>query len=109
MCLAVAQVSWRKPHQFCDLMGMLEFSAVHLDHRAGVPKEDFRGGLDDPRLPGPRRAEEQEAPYGAPWRVQAGSKDLVQIDHRLQCFSLADDFRTQRLLKFHCFRTAQGR
>jgi hypothetical protein len=48
--LTVSQVAWRRADQFGDFVRVLEFRAVHLDHRARVSKQDFRCRLHNPRL-----------------------------------------------------------
>src|SRR6267143_3135516 len=88
---------------------MLKLAAVNLDYRSGISKQNLRGGFHDAGLSGPGWTEEQKTPYRAPWRVQAGTEHLVQVHHRLHRFILSDDFRAQRLLEFHGFRTAQSR
>src|SRR5882762_10957746 len=89
-------------------MRMLKLTAVDLDYRAGIPKQNLRRGFHDARLSGPGRTEEQKTPYRSPRRVQAGTEHLVQVYHRLHCFFLPDDLRAQRLLEFHRFRHLVG-
>jgi len=74
-------------------MGMLKLTAVNLDYRAGIPKQDPGRSFHDARLSGPGGTEEQETPYRAPWRVQAGTEYLIQVHHRLHRFLLPDDLR----------------
>src|ERR1700720_3063193 len=90
-------------------MRMLKFTAVDLDDRTGVPKQNFRGGFHDARLSGPCGPQKQEAPYRAPRRVQAGTENLEQVDHRLHRFLLPDDLRAQRLTKLRRLAATQSR
>ena len=85
---------------------MLELRAIHLDHRASVSKQDFRGRFHDARLPGPRRPKKKEVPYRAAWRVKPGAKDLVQIDQRLDALFLSDNLLPQRGLEINRVRAA---
>src|SRR5713101_3860887 len=90
-------------------MRMLKLAAVDLDYRAGIPKQNLRGGFHDARLSGPRGTEEQKTAYRAPRRVQTGTEDLVRIDHRLHRFLLPHDLGAQCLLKLHRLRTTSSR
>src|SRR5580704_6308424 len=76
-------------------------SAVHLDHRARVSKQDFRRGFHDACLAGAGRSQEQEIPHRTTRRVQSRAEDLVQVHQRLHAFRLSDDLRAQRRLKFN--------
>src|ERR1700720_3060052 len=105
MSLAVAQVARGGPDQLRDLMRMLKFTAIDLDDRTGVPKQNLCGGFHDARLSGPCGPLKQEAPYRAPRRVQAGAENLEQVDHRLHRFLLPDDLRAQRLTKLRRLAT----
>src|SRR5882762_8157168 len=79
-------------------MRMLKFTAVDLDDRTGVPKQNLSGGFHDARLSGPCGSQKQEAPYRAPRRIQTGTENLEQVDHR-----------PQRLRKLRRLGTAQSR
>src|SRR5208337_2901983 len=56
MGFTMAQIARRRADQLCDLMRMLELSAVNLDAGARVAKQRLRHGLDDASLAGPRRS-----------------------------------------------------
>src|SRR6516164_590231 len=88
---------------------MLEFGAVDLDHRPRTPKEDLRCRLDDARLAGPGRPEEEQIPDWPPRRIEPGRKDLKQLDERLHRFVLPNDLRAQSLLELDRFRAANIR
>src|SRR5260370_35067869 len=72
-------------------MRMLKLAAVDLDYRAGIPKQNLRGGFHDARLSRPGGTEVQKTAYRAPWRVQTGTEELVQVHHRLHRFLLPHD------------------
>ena len=60
MGLAMSKISGRRADQFCDLVRMLEFSAVDFDERLGVAEERFGNGFNDARLARPGRTQEKK-------------------------------------------------
>src|SRR5437867_1700301 len=90
-------------------MRMLKLTAVNLDYRAQIAKQNLRSGFHDARLSGSGGTEEQKTRYGPPRRVQASAEDLVQVHHGLHGFLLPDNLRAQRCVEFHRFRTAKSR
>src|SRR5271166_355933 len=79
MGLAMTQIAGRRADQLCDLMRMLELSAVNLDAGACVAKQRLCHGLDDARLAGSRGSQEQETSNGAARRIQPREKHLVNF------------------------------
>src|ERR1700675_2322905 len=80
---------------------MLEFRAVHLDHRASVAEQNFGGSFHDARFTRTRGTQQQEVAYRAAWRVQSRAENLVKLDQRLYTFLLANDSRAQRRFEIH--------
>src|ERR1700676_2408682 len=99
MRLAVAQVPRRGADKLGDFMGLLEFGAINLDHRACFAKENLSGRFDNAGLPRAGRPEEEKIPHRTAWRVQPGAKDLIEVYQRLDTLFLPDDFPPQRCLK----------
>ena len=60
MSLAMAEVSRRRADQLGNFVGVLELGAIDLDAGFGVAEERLGDGLDDARLSGAGRPEEQE-------------------------------------------------
>src|SRR2546430_9606950 len=99
MGLAMAQISWRRTDQFRYFMGMLEFRAIYLNHRSGIPEQNFRRCFHDARLARASRPEKEQVAYWPSWRVQPGAEYLIQVHQRLDALFLAGDFRPQGALK----------
>ena len=97
--LAVPQISRRRANQFRYLVRVLKFRAIHLDHRARIAKQHFRRRFHYPRLSRSGRPEEQQIPHRPSGRIQAGSKHLVWIHHRLHRFVLPHNLPPQPRLK----------
>src|SRR5271169_1242123 len=47
MGLTVTKIAWRTANQFCDLMRVLKFRAIHFDQRSAIAEQNLRGGLDN--------------------------------------------------------------
>src|SRR5271157_3704898 len=75
----MAQIAGRGADQLCDLMRMLELSAVDLDAGAWVAKQRFRHGLDDASLARPRGPQKEEVADRATGRIQSGQKHLINF------------------------------
>src|SRR5258708_11381506 len=96
MCLAVAQVAWRRTNQLGNLVRVLELRAIHFNDRASVPKKDFRCRFHDARLSRAGRTQEQQVAYRTAGRVQSGTKDLKHVNYGLDALFLPDDLGAQR-------------
>src|SRR5271157_675945 len=79
MGFTMTQIAGRRADQLCNLMRMLELSAVNLDAGAWVAKQRLRNGLDDASLAGPRRSQEKEVSDRAAGRVQSGQEHLIDF------------------------------
>src|SRR3989475_10915504 len=99
MGFPVAQIARRRADQLGDFMRMLELRAIHLDHRACVPKENLRGRFHDARLARTGRSAEQPVPHATAGRVQSRTETLEHIYQRLNAFLLPDDLGPQRRVK----------
>ena len=67
MRFAMPQVAWRRADQLGDFVRVLEFRAIHLDHRARIAEQNFRRRFHDARLARTRRAQETAGcPPGVP-------------------------------------------
>src|SRR6266446_3178523 len=106
MGFPMPQVAWRRADQLGNFVRVLELRAIDLDHRASVPKQDFRSRFHDAGLSGPRRPKKKEVPYRAAGRVQSGAKNLVQVHQRLDALLLSDNFPPQRGLEINRIRAA---
>ena len=107
MSLPVSQIPRRRTNQLRNLMRMLEFRAIHLDHRARISKQNLRSRFHDARLARTRRSKEQQVPHRPPWRVQSRAEDLIQVHQRLHPFRLSDDLRAQALLQNPGYRCCE--
>src|SRR6267378_1636995 len=90
--LPVPQIARRRSDQLGDLMGVLEFSTIYLDHRAWISKQDFRSCFHDPRFARTRRPKEQIIPHRPPNGSHLCEIHLEHINERADCFLLAHDF-----------------
>src|ERR1700756_2387309 len=88
MRLAMPQVTWRRANQLRNLMRMLEFRAVDLDHCPRVLEKYLRRRFHNARLTRSRRPQKEQGPARPPRRVQAGTEALVQVDQRLHALFL---------------------
>src|SRR6516165_10476148 len=95
---AVTQVAWGRADQLGNLVRVLEFGTIHLDHKARVTEQNFGCGFDNPGFTGSGRPEEQQIANGTTWRVQAGTEDLVEVDQSLNALFLTDNLGAQSLL-----------
>jgi len=109
MSFTMPQVSRGRANQFRDFMRMLEFRAIHLDHRARIAKQNFRGSFHDARLARSRGPEKQQVSNWAPGRIQPGAEYLVHIHQRLHAFDLPDNLRAQGGFKVASIGAADGR
>src|SRR6267378_235704 len=108
MGFAMAQVAWGRTDQLGDFVRMLELRAIDLDHRAGVPKQDFRGRFHDARLSRPCRPKKKEVPHRTAGRVQSSAKNLKHVDEGLHTFFLAYDLGSQGSVKITGVIAANG-
>src|SRR5208282_2772819 len=108
MSFPVSQISWRRTNQLGDLMRVLEFRAIHLNHRARISKQDLCGRFHDSRLSRTRRTEEQQVPHRSSGRVQSRAEHLIQVYECLNPFRLSDDLRAQRSFKVSAVGAANG-
>jgi hypothetical protein len=99
MCFAVTEIAWGRTDQFCNFVGVLKFGAIYFDDGAGVAEENFGGGFDDARFAGTGGPEEEQVAHGTARRVQASTKNLVEIDQRLHAFFLANDLGAESVMK----------
>src|SRR6266478_9047403 len=106
MRLPMPQISRRRANQLGNLMGVLKLRAIHLDHRAGVSKENLGSRFHDARLARTGRPEKQQISYRTAWRIQSGAKDLVQVHQCLHTLFLSDNFPPQRGLEIDRVRAA---
>src|SRR5437762_11922398 len=80
-------------------MRVLELRAIDLYHRAGVPKQDFRGRFHNARLSRPGRTQKKQVPHRTAGRVQSSSTNLEHVDERRHALFLTDDLVTQASMK----------
>src|SRR6267143_5629706 len=99
MSLAVPQVAWRRTNQLGNFMRVLELRAVHLDYRARVSKEDFRGRFHNAGFSGTGRSQEQKIAHRASRRIQPRAKDLKHVHKRLHAFFLSHNLGAQGGMK----------
>src|SRR5271167_2272446 len=99
MGLTVTKIAWRTANQFCDLMRVLKFRAIHFDQRSAIAEQNLRSGLDNARLAGAGRSQKQQVSDGTTWRMKPSTKHLIQLDKRFDGFVLPDDFLPQRIFK----------
>src|SRR5262249_6312386 len=104
--LPMSQIAWRRANELGDLMGVLEFGAIHLDYRSRVTEQNLGRHLHNPRLARPGWAEEEQVANRPPRRAHSGQKDLIEIHHCPDSFLLADDLALQRSLELLRFWTA---
>src|SRR5579859_5960293 len=102
----MTQIPRRRANQLGDLMGVLEFRAVHLNDGTGLAEQNLSSRFHDARLSRSCRPQEQQIADRAAWRIQSGAKDLVQVDEGLHTFFLANNLGAQSGLKFQRIRTA---
>src|SRR5256884_7813701 len=96
MGFAMTQISRRRTDKLCDLVRVLEFGAVDLDHRPRIAEEHLRCYFDDPRLSRARWAKKEQITDWAPPCLQAGTKHAVQVNDRLHGFVLPNNLLAQR-------------
>src|ERR1700692_3073648 len=109
MSFAVAEIARGRADDLGDFVGVLEFGAVDFDDGAGAAEENFCGGFDNAGLAGAGGPEEEQIADGAAGRVESSGENLEQLDESLNAVILADDFRTQSVLKFNGVRAADTR
>src|SRR6267142_1402824 len=95
MGYAVAQIARRSANQLGNFVGVLELRAIDLDHRAGIPKKDFRGRFHNARLSRTGRTEEQQVTHRTAGRVQSGAEHLEHVNEGLHTFFLPYDLCAQ--------------
>src|SRR5271166_2024056 len=91
MGFTMTQITGRRADQLCDLMRMLELSAVNLDAGARITKQRLRHGLDDASLAGPRRSQEKEISDRPAGRVQSRKEHLMDFGDLLDSGILSYD------------------
>ena len=99
MCFAMAEIARGRTDKLGNFVRVLEFGAVHLDDEARIAEENFRSGFDDTRFAGARGPKEEEIANGAAGRVEAGAKDLIEIDEGLHTLFLADDLAANGVME----------
>ena len=109
MRLAVPQISRRRADQLRDFVRVLEFGAVHFDHRARIAEQHFGRSFDHARLARARRPKEQQIPHRPSRRVQPRAKHLVQIHHRLHRFVLPHNLAPKPRFKIARLEAAPSR
>jgi len=92
MCLSMPQISRGRADQLGNLMRMLKFRAINLDHRTGFAKENLGSRFHNARLSRAGWPEKQKIPYRAAGRVQSGAKDLVEVHECVHTLFLSDNF-----------------
>src|SRR6266478_9488882 len=91
MRLPMAQVPRRRADQLLNLVRVLKFGAVNLDTSAGVAKQRFSHGFDDPGFSRTGGPEKQKVSNRTAGRIQSRQKHLVNFDHFLDGLVLTDD------------------
>src|ERR1700730_5924547 len=91
MRLPMAQVPRRRADQLRNLVRVLKFGAVNLDTGAGVAKQRFSHGFDDPGFSRSGGPEKQKISNRTARRIQSRQKHLVDFDHFLDGLVLTDD------------------
>src|SRR6266700_462187 len=109
MRFAMAQITGRRANQLGDLMRMLEFRAVHLDHRSRIPEENLRGCLHNARLPRPRWPQKQQIPHRTPARAHPRAEYLREVHERADALFRSNDRLAERMLEFLRLDASQGR
>src|SRR5436189_2466218 len=89
-------------------MRVLELRAIDLYHRAGVPKQDFRGRFHNASLSRPGRTQKKQVPHRTAGRVQSSAKNLEHVDEGLHALFLTDDLGTQGGVKITSVIAADG-
>jgi hypothetical protein len=88
---------------------MLKLRTIHLNHCARIAEKNFGGGFYHARFAGTGWPEKEKISYWAAGRVQAGTKNLVQLHERLDAFLLPDNLCSQRRLKIQRIGAALAR
>ena len=99
MSFAMAEIAWGRTDELGNFVRVLKFGAVHLDDETGIAEENFRGGFDDARFARTGRTEEEQIPNGTAGRVEAGAKDLIEVDEGLHTLFLADDLAANGVME----------
>src|SRR5229473_6595065 len=95
MRLPMAQVSRRRTDQLGDLVTVLEFGAVDLDHGACIANQALGGSFHQPGLTRTGRAQEQEVADRSARTVCTGQVHLVSAYDHVDRFVLPDDTLVQ--------------
>src|SRR5438067_11971099 len=95
MRLAMTQVSGRRADQLGNLMAVLEFGTVDLDHRARVLEQHLGRSFHDPGFTRTRRSQEQKVPDGPSGRVHPRQVHLVDVNDLLDRLILPYDHSTE--------------
>ena len=109
MRFAMAEIAGRRTDELGDLVRMLEFGAIHLDHRVRVTEEDFRGRFHHSRFPRAGGAEKKKIADRAAGRGEAGFVELEEIGDRGDGFLLPDDFLGKEIFEDLRFGAADCR
>ena len=100
----MAQISGRRADQLGDFVAVLKFSAVDLDHRAGIADQALRHGFHQAcfaRTGGTKEQEIADRPAGA---VHPGDVRLVSAHDGIDGLVLADDALMQSARQLSGFR-----
>ena len=99
MGFPVAEIARRRTDQLRDLVAVLKFRTINLDHRARVAHQRFRGGLYRSRLTRSSWTQKEEIANRASGRGKSGEVHLVDVHDLLDSFVLANDELQQPLFK----------
>src|ERR1700741_2434566 len=95
----MAQVSRWRAHQFGDLMRMLKLSAINLDNRIRVVKENFGRRFNHSCFAGSGRTEKEQRAERTISLVESGEKKLKETAHTAHGIVLTDDARGKILVE----------
>src|SRR5262245_17448754 len=100
----MAEVSGRRADQLGDLMRVLKFAAIDLNHRVSITEKRFRRCLNDTCLPGAGGPQEQHGPNRASYRIHPCQEDLIEIAHLSNGLLLSHNARAETLRELQSAR-----
>ena len=95
MRFAVAQVSRRRPDQFCDFMAVLKLRAIDLDYGSRVLQQRLGGRLDNASFSRAGRPQEEKVSDRPADRRQSRHVSLISPHDLVNCFLLSNDEVTE--------------
>src|SRR5260370_19332171 len=89
MRFAVAQVSRRRPDQFCDFMAVLKLRAIDLDYGSRVLQQRLGGPLDNASFSRAGTPQEETISYRPSYPRQSRHRRLISPHDLVDCVTLA--------------------